>query len=168
MSDCYLGEIRMFAGNYAPSGWALCNGQLLSISEYNALFALLGNRYGGDGETTFALPDLRGRIPIHTSQNYLLGASGGTEEVTLTARQLPAHTHQPTIVTQAGNVASPTNAFWATTTASNYSELDTDKIVSMNTSLISSQGGGQSHENMMPSLTISFIIALFGVFPSQQ
>jgi len=164
VSDQYVGEIRMFAGNYAPQGWALCNGQLLNISQYEVLYVLIGTTYGGDGRTTFALPDLRGRIPIHKSTAFPLGSLGGAEKVTLTTQQLPAHTHTASATTNTGDSASPANAVWAAIT--NYSD-DTSKIVSMNASTIASSGGSQAHDNMMPSTAVSFIIALEGIFPSQ-
>jgi microcystin-dependent protein len=174
MSESYLGEIRMFAGNFAPQGWDLCNGQLLSIAENEALFVLLGTTYGGDGQTTFGLPDLRGRVPIHVGPNYNLGAKGGTETVTLTANQMPTHTHTVQAITDAGNTSSPSNLLWAGT--SGYSNYSNDKDgtgnplprVQMNAATISSVGGNQLHDNMMPTVTISFIISLYGVFPSQS
>ena len=118
MSDQYLGEIRMFAGNYAPEGWAMCNGQLLMINQNEALFSLIGTTYGGDGQTTFALPDLQGRVPVHTGRNnvtgtvYPLGQKGGTETVTLVADQLPRHTHAVNAQSQAGTSSTPDNNYW--------------------------------------------------------
>ncbi len=173
MSESYLGEIRMFAGNFAPQGWALCNGQLLSISENEALFALLGTTYGGDGQTTFKLPDLMGRVPIHVSPQYGIGVAGGTELITLTANQLPNHTHTVQSATAVGNTSTPTNKLWATT--SGYSNYSNDKDgagnpltpVTMNANASSVVGGNQSHDNMMPTVAISFIISLYGVFPTQ-
>ncbi|MGE7113763.1 phage tail protein [Lysinibacillus sp. NPDC047702] len=174
MSESYLGEIRMFAGNFAPQGWALCNGQILSISENEALFALLGTTYGGDGRTTFGLPDLMGRVPIHVSPQYSLGAVGGTETVTLTANQIPNHTHAVQATTAVGDTPSPSNVLWAETSGySNYSN-DTDGAgnpltpVEMNATAISSAGNNQPHDNMMPSVAISFIISLYGYFPPQS
>ncbi|MCT6923030.1 tail fiber protein [Metasolibacillus sp.] len=174
MSESYVGEIRMFAGNYAPKDWALCNGQLLSIAENEILFALIGTTYGGDGQTTFGLPDLRGRVPIHINPQYSLGAVGGTETVTLTTSQMPNHTHIAQATTAVGNTASPDNMLWATT--SGYSNYSNDKDgaghpltpVAMNANASSSVGGNQPHNNMMPTVAISFIISLYGVFPSQQ
>ncbi|GLC86990.1 phage tail protein [Lysinibacillus piscis] len=173
MSESYLGEIRMFAGNYAPQGWALCNGGLLNITEHEALFALIGTTYGGDGQTTFKLPDLQGRVPIHVSPQYSLGVVGGTETVTLTANQMPKHTHVVQATTASGDTPSPNNMLWATT--SGYSNYSNDKDgagnpltpVVMNANASSSVGGNQPHDNMMPSVTVSFIISLYGVFPSQ-
>lgn len=164
MSDQYVGEIRMFAGNYAPQGWALCNGQLLNISQYEVLYVLIGTTYGGDGRTTFALPDLRGRVPIHNNNAMPLGSLGGTEKVTLTTQQLPAHTHIASATTITGDVSSPANGVWAA--INNYSD-DTSKLVSMSASGIAAAGGSQAHDNMMPSTAVSFIIALEGIFPSE-
>ncbi|RJX39229.1 phage tail protein [Paenibacillus pinisoli] len=164
MSDQYVGEIRMFAGNYAPQGWALCNGQLLSISQHEVLYVLLGTTYGGDGRTTFALPDLRGRVPIHNNNTIPLGSLGGSEKVTLTSQQLPAHTHMASATANTGDQSSPANGVWAAIT--NYSE-DASKIVSMNANAVAPAGGSQAHDNMMPSTAVSFIIALEGIFPSE-
>ncbi|MCR8846361.1 tail fiber protein [Paenibacillus sp. SC116] len=168
MSEPYLGEIRMFAGNYAPTGWALCNGQLLSIAENEALFILVGNTYGGDGQTTFGLPNLQSRIPIHRSTKYPLGNLGGTETVTLTTGQLPAHTHLALSVETTGNTASPVNALWAGAPTTNFGQGQQGTLVPMNAQSITPTGGSQPHDNMMPSMTISFIIAIYGVFPSSQ
>ncbi len=167
MSEAYLGEIRMFSGKYAPMNWALCNGQLLSVNEYQALFSLIGNKYGGDGVTNFALPDLRGRIPIHKSPEYPFASNGGTEKVTLTEGDLPAHTH---IVT-ANNVkaetteSSPANTVWGIADLKNYQTNIASDVVQMNSNLMSSVGGNQPHENVMPSLVINFIIATQGLYP---
>lgn len=164
--ESYLGEIRIFAGNYAPQGWALCDGRLMSIAENEALFALLGTTYGGDGQTTFGLPDLRGRIPIHPSATHVRGSKGGTETVTLTSAQLPMHTHAAQASNSTtGNVTSPTNARWAGGQA--YSDGVNQTPVAMNSQAVSTVGGNQAHDNMMPSLTVSFIISLYGVFPPQ-
>ncbi|MFB4330057.1 phage tail protein [Paenibacillus sp. CR_12] len=168
MSESYLGEIRMFAGNFAPQGWALCNGQLLSISENEALFALLGTTYGGDGQTTFALPDLQGRIPIHKNVAHPVGEKGGTESVTLTLNQMPQHTHIPHANGQTNAVGgTPQNSIWGQTSRRSFSDGSGKTPVGMNTQLLSSVGGGQPHDNMMPTTTISFIISLYGVFPPQ-
>ena len=167
MSEAYLGEIRMFSGEFAPINWAFCNGQLLEINEYQALFSLLGNKYGGDGVTNFALPDLRGRIPIHTSPQYPLASKGGSENVTLTEANLPAHTH----IVNANNVktetteSSPANHVWGVADLKNYQTDMASDIVQMNSSLMVSVGGNQPHENMMPSLVINFIIATQGLYP---
>ena len=169
MSDQYIGEVRMFGGNYAPVGWVFCNGQLLNISQYEALYALIGTTYGGDGQTTFAVPDLRGRLPIHMGNGYLLGQTGGTEQVTLVSSQLPAHTHVPNASSATAASASPENAFWATSSASNVTPYSTKAPnATMNPALISPVGGNQPHDNMMPFVTVSFIIATEGVYPSQN
>ncbi|MDO3410553.1 tail fiber protein [Saccharibacillus sp. CPCC 101409] len=163
MADPYMGEIRIFAGKFAPRGWALCQGQLLAIRDNTALFALLGTAYGGDGVQTFGLPDLRGRVPIHSSASFPRGAAGGTEAETVNVSQLPSHTHLAQGVAAAGTQASPAGAYWAG--APIYSDAQTGKPVQMSPQAISAAGGGTSHENMMPSLTVNFIIALVGIFP---
>lgn len=170
MSDQYVGEIRMFSGNYAPQGWAFCNGQTLQISEYEVLYVLIGTTYGGDGRSTFALPDLRGRVPIHNSSQYPLASKGGAEIVTLTQGNLPPHTHHvyanntPNEATE----GSPTNNTWGISDITNYQMNTTSNIVQMNVNLISSIGGNQPHNNMMPSMVINFIIATTGLFPSSN
>lgn len=170
MSDQYVGEIRMFPGTYAPQGWALCNGQLLSISENEALFTLIGTTYGGDGQTTFALPNLQGRAPVHmgtnpaTGTNYLLGQSAGTENVTLLTTQMPAHTHAVLAAQAAGDIANPSNNVWASNNVSAYA-ADPTGAVAMNPAAISPAGGGQPHDNMMPFTVINYIIALNGIYP---
>ncbi|MFJ7951947.1 phage tail protein [Lysinibacillus sp. NPDC096418] len=170
MSEAYLGEVRMFSGNYAPVGWALCNGQTLSISENEALFALIGTTYGGDGQTTFALPDLQGRIPIHKSPQYALGSKGGTETVTLTQAQLPAHTHLLNANNNPNDASQspPTNHVWGVSDLDNYQTDAASNIVQMNASLITLVGGNLPHNNIMPSMAINFIIATEGLFPTQQ
>lgn len=171
MSDQYLGEIRMFSGNYAPQGWALCNGQLLAIKQNEALYTLIGTTYGGDGKSTFALPDLQGRVPVHTGKNpvsgtvYPLGQKAGTETVTLEPSMLPAHTHPIQAQQLAGNNTSPTNNIWATSTSKVYSTAAPNGV--MDPATISAIGGNQSHNNMMPYSTVTFIIALQGNFPTQ-
>lgn len=170
--DPYIGEIRMFAGNFAPVGWAFCQGQILSISEYDALFALLGTTYGGDGQTTFALPDLRGRIPLHAGQNpatgstYALGQMSGTETVTLTAQQIPAHTHTVQAVAGTGDQASPANGLWATSSLNEYSNQGANAAMAANA--VFAAGGSQPHDNMMPYQCINFIIATEGLWPPQN
>ncbi|HHY74361.1 MAG TPA: phage tail protein [Bacillus bacterium] len=173
MGESYVGEIRMFGGNYAPRGWALCDGSVLNIAENEILFSLIGTTYGGDGVNTFKLPDLRGRIPIHRSQTHPLGQLGGVEKVTLTSGQMPVHTHSVNAVAVEADNESPKNMLWAknktsesTTDYKNYSNEAQTKV-SMNASVISHEGGGQPHDNMMPSLAISFIISLSGIYPTQ-
>jgi microcystin-dependent protein len=165
MAQPYVGEIRMFAGNFAPAGWMFCEGQLLPISEYETLFQLIGTTYGGDGESTFALPDLRGRIPIHQGNGFILAETGGAEEITLTVSQIPAHSHPllassgvATLTDPGGNVAGQTGTFDGYQT--------TPGAANMAPQSISSVGGSQPHTNFQPYLCVDFIISLFGIFPS--
>lgn len=172
MSEPFVGEIRMFAGNFAPRGWAFCDGQLLAVSQNDALFSLLGTIYGGDGRTTFALPDLRGRIPIHAGSGpglspRSLGAKGGAEAVTVTVNQLPSHSHEPFAVsTDSADDFNPAGKTLAATSYDLYIEEDPD--VSMAGSAITQVGGSRSHGNLQPFLCVHFIIALFGIYPSRQ
>jgi microcystin-dependent protein len=169
MSAPYVGEIRMVGFNFAPQGWALCNGSLLSISENEVLFNLLGTTYGGDGVNTFSLPDLRGRIPFHQgslSGNVLtMGERAGAETVTLVPSQLPSHSHTLSASSQSGTQASPANGFWA---KSSLEEFSTESPTqSMAAACILPVGGSQPHDNMPPFLVVNFIISLYGSFPSQ-
>ena len=174
MSQPYLGEIRMFGGNFAPRGNALCNGQLLAISQNTALFSILGTTYGGNGTSNFALPDLRGRVPIHMGQgpglsNYVLGQQDGSEAVTLNTTQIPSHTHIANCHSEAGNSKDPTNNVWskdAGVSSAVFSNATPDGI--MNPNAIAPAGGNQPHTNIQPYLTITFIIALEGIFPSRN
>ena len=174
MSEPFVGEIRMFAGNFAPRGWAFCDGQLLAVSQNDALFSLLGTIYGGDGRTTFGLPDLRGRIPIHAGTGpglspRRLGAKGGAENVRLTTNQLPSHNHALQAVAAAGNTANPANAHLANAAGGNpFLNPATTTKTNMSSSVVGNTGGGQSHTNLMPTLCVHFIIALFGIFPSRN
>jgi microcystin-dependent protein len=170
MSTPYIGEIRMFGGTFAPVGWAFCNGQLLPISQNDALFSLIGTTYGGDGQTTFALPDLRGRIPIHQGSGFQLGQIAGTETVTLTTQQIPNHTHPPQCKSTAGELGSPQNAVWAASASNQtiYSNAGPTGGVSMKATAMANDGGSQPHDNMMPFLAVSFIIALEGIYPTQN
>lgn len=167
MSTPFLGEIRMFGGNFAPVGWAFCNGQLIPISENDALFTLIGTTYGGDGQETFALPDLRGRLPLHQGPAFTLGESGGVESVTLTTTQIPTHTHSLMASGDPGNQVNPDGALTSNSQGA-LIYIDDAPTLNMNPQAISTVGGSQPHENMQPFLCISFIIALFGVFPSQS
>jgi microcystin-dependent protein len=177
----FIGEIKMFGGNFAPRGYALCNGQLLSIAQNAALFSILGTTYGGNGTTTFALPDLRSRVPVHPGQGtglspYNLGQNGGAENVTLLTNQMPAHNHTVGVVNQAGTQIDPTNALVAeintgtarqpATTAMGYSTAGQTGTMAPNA--VSLTGGNQPHENRQPFLCVNFIIALQGVFPSRN
>jgi microcystin-dependent protein len=173
VSQPFVGEIRMFGGNFAPAGWAFCNGQLVPISENETLFNLIGTTYGGDGQATFALPDLQGRIPVHAGQgvgqNYLLGQTGGTETVTLTVQQIPQHAHQFLATSNAASAASPANGLFAAASVGNnvYFPTNAPPPGLFSTSFMQLAGGSQPHENLMPYLVVSFIISLFGIFPSQ-
>jgi microcystin-dependent protein len=167
--DPFLGEIKMFGGNYAPQGWAFCNGQLLPISQYDALFSLLGTTYGGDGQTTFALPDLRGRAPIHTTSTYPQGAAVGSETVTLTQGQLPAHNHQAGALTGPGSANKPDGAVWAGSTISDNKYIGTINAPAvLNPAVLQNAGGNQPHNNMQPYQVVNFIIALEGIYPPQS
>jgi microcystin-dependent protein len=164
VSDPYLGEIRLFAGNFAPVGWAVCAGQLLPIAQYDALFNLIGTTYGGDGQTTFALPDLRGRVPIHQGPVHPTGEQGGQETVTLLASQLPSHTHPAQASTAVAQSGAPAGRVLAAAgPAAFYSAAGSVSSVGLSTAT----GAGQAHENMQPHLPLQFIIALEGIFPSQ-
>jgi microcystin-dependent protein len=165
MAEPYVGEIRVFGGNFAPVGWALCDGRTLAISTNETLYALIGTTYGGDGQNTFALPDLRGRVPIHTGPGYSLGQTGGTEMVSLTSQNLPVHSH--TAAASAANATSsvPTGRFWATNTDFRcYSNATPN--TSFAPAAIGAAGGSVPHDNMMPFLTVSYIIALEGIYPN--
>jgi microcystin-dependent protein len=165
MGQPYVGEIRIFAGNFAPSGWMFCDGQLVPISEYETLFQLIGTTYGGDGQSTFALPDLRGRIPIHFGNGFIIGETGGAEEVTLTTQQIPAHSHPLLANSQAATETTPSaNAVPASPSALIYNNLT--PLTTMAPAAISAVGGSQPHENRPPYLVASFIISLYGIFPS--
>ena len=165
MAQPYVGEIRMFAGNFAPAGWMFCDGQLLPISENETLFQLIGTTYGGDGQSTFALPDLRSRVPIHNGNGFVLAEQGGAEEVTLTVQQIPAHSHPLIGSSSTGSTSIPENGFLAKSTSNTpYTPFSPDRNLRPNS--ISSTGGSQPHTNFQPYLCISFIISLFGIFPS--
>src|SRR5882724_8889790 len=168
MAQPYVGEIRMFAGNFAPAGWMFCEGQLLPISENETLFNLIGTTYGGDGQSTFALPDLRGRIPLHQGNGFTLAETGGVETVTLTVTQIPAHSHAFLCTTNPANSNSPGNQVPALTQASTITPYGQDNpLVSLAPSALSSVGGSQPHTNFQPYLCVNFILSLFGIFPSQ-
>jgi microcystin-dependent protein len=166
MAQPFVGEIRLFAGNFAPAGWMFCDGQLLPISENETLFILIGTTYGGDGETTFALPDLRGRIPIHQGNGFLLAETGGAEEITLTVNQVPVHTHPLLGSTQLASSTSPQGAVLAQDNvvgADLY--LEDVPVANMAPTAIASVGGSQPHTNFQPYVCINYIISLFGLFP---
>ena len=170
MSEPFIGEIRLFAGNFAPAGWALCSGQLLPISENEVLFQLIGTTYGGDGETTFNLPDLRGRVPIHQGQgsglsSYQMGQIGGVETVTLAQTQMPVHSHPMVASTNAGVANSPEGRVLATPPEQARFTADTAGSA-LASQMVGSVGGSQPHENLQPYLCITYIISLFGIYPS--
>jgi microcystin-dependent protein len=169
MGTPIMGEIKIISWNYAPKGWALCNGQFLPINQNQALFSLLGTTYGGNGQTTFALPDLRGRVPIHVGKGFLLGGVGGEENHTLTQSEGPTHTHVLQASTQAGNASPPNpvgNTFADSAPALGYNAGT--NLVALNPNTVTSVGGSQPHTNQQPYLTLNFIIALTGVFPSRN
>ena len=170
MSQPYVGEIRLFGGNFAPVGWNFCDGSILSISQYNALFQLIGTTYGGNGQTTFAVPDLRGRVPVHVGQgaglqNYVLGQIGGSETVTLNASQVALHSHGALGSVGAAS-ATPQNATWGNS-GINTHIFGPSANSAMNPASVAAAGGNQPHDNLTPFQVVSFIISLFGVFPSQ-
>jgi microcystin-dependent protein len=174
MSEPFIGEIIMFGGNFAPRGWALCNGQLLPIAQNTALFSILGTTYGGNGQTTFALPDLRGRLPMHPGQgpglsNRTLGEVGGTETVTLITSQMPAHSHSLACNSNSANQTQPEGHLMAAE-SNGATQVYTDQGPNQNMSQqsIGLTGGNQPHDNMSPFLCVNFIIAIQGIFPSRN
>ncbi len=168
MSSPYVGEIRMFAGNFPPAGWMFCEGQLLPISLYDTLFNLIGTTYGGDGQSTFALPDLRGRVPLHFGNGFVIGQNGGVETVTLTTQQIPAHAHTLLASASPASSSSPAGAFPAAAASAVITPYGADApLVSLTPQSVVNVGGSQPHSNMQPYLCVDFIISLFGIFPSQ-
>ena len=166
MSEPFLAEIRMVGFNFAPRGWAFCDGQILPINQNQSLYSLLGTTYGGDGRTSFALPDLRGRTPIHVSGGHLLGTKSGAETCTLDTAELPGHTHQLEGTTTAASTGDPTGALWADNQGNPYGDPVAGLAMAGDT--IADAGGGQAHDNMQPYLTVAFCIALQGLFPSRN
>ena len=171
--ETFLGEIRMFAGNFAPYGWAFCQGQLLPIAQNQALFSLLGTTYGGDGRTTFALPDLRGRVPVGFGQgpglsNREIGEKFGSELVTLNINQMPSHNHTVNAVTTEGNQNLPTNSLPANTKALDKEYSDANANTTMKATMVNPTGGNQPFGVTQPSLGVNFIIALQGIYPSRK
>lgn len=172
MGSPYIGEIRMFAGSFAPAGWMFCDGQLLPISENDTLFNLIGTTFGGDGQETFALPDLQGRVPMHAgkgpaiSQTYVIGEKAGVESVTLTTQQIPIHSHPMLVSLTAASQTNPNNNVLAESTQSTIfiSDVPNQAMASQSVQPV---GGSQPHENMQEYLCISFIISLFGIYPQQ-
>jgi microcystin-dependent protein len=177
MSSSYIGQITMFSGNFPPKNWAFCNGQILAISQNTALFSILGTTYGGNGTTNFALPDLRGRVPLHSGQgpgltNYTLGEAIGTENVTLLASQIPSHTHAVSVNVSSGapNTVSPAGAVLAASAQGNaYTSGSPTTAMAANAVTVGAAGGSNVPlPNMQPILTVNFIICLFGIFPSRN
>jgi microcystin-dependent protein len=177
MSQPFLGEIKMFGGNFAPRNYALCNGQVMSIAQNTALFSILGTTYGGNGVQTFALPNMQGRVPMHWGSGaglstYVVGESGGTENVTLLQTQMPSHTHLVNATTAAGIASSPASALLASPSDSQGGQVTEYATGNPNTTLaptsIAATGGSQPHANIQPFLCVSFIIALQGIFPSRN
>jgi len=161
----YIGEIRMFAGNFAPAGWMFCEGQLLPISDFDTLFNLIGTTYGGDGQSTFALPDLRGRLPIHIGSGFVLAETGGVEEVTLTTPQIPSHSHPLLASGNNGDVNEPQNKLTAQNQTVQVYRAQAPNV-NFNAQCVGSTGGSQPHNNFQPYLCVDFIISLFGIFPT--
>jgi len=165
MGEPYLGEIKVISWNFPPKGWAFCNGQLLPINQNQALFAILGTTYGGDGRQTFALPNLQGRVPLHVGDGISLGQTGGELAHTLTIQELPSHTHPASGDSNAPTLAAPANAFWASRTSNGYAAAGN---AAMHPASLTVVGGSQPHNNLSPFLVLNFIIALQGIFPSQN
>ena len=166
MADPFVSEIRIFPFNFAPTGWAFCDGQLLPLSQNTALFALLGTTYGGNGQTTFALPNLRGQVPIHTGNGHTLGEKAGSSSVTITPQQLPQHIHFLQASSLGGNQLTPSNGLLGNVQAKIYN--DPVSLTTLSPQSVSNVGGSQPHNNMMPYLVLNFCIALQGIFPSQN
>jgi microcystin-dependent protein len=166
MAQPYVGEIRMFGGNFAPAGWMFCEGQLLPISENETLFNLIGTTYGGDGQSTFALPDLRGRLPLHWGNGFILAETGGAEEITLTVSQIPVHTHTMLASTDPASSANVQGNVLANPASATPYSINNPNI-QLNAQSITPVGGSQPHTNFQPYLCIDFIISLFGIFPTQ-
>jgi microcystin-dependent protein len=165
VSQPFVGEIRMFGGNFAPVDWFFCNGQLLAISQFETLFNLIGTTYGGDGQTTFALPDLRSRIPIHQGSSYVIGQLGGVEEVTLTVSQLPGHSHGLPASSSSGTSSAPAANVPASWSSDQYAPSGATVMMG---AAVGNTGGSQPHNNVAPFLVVNFIISAFGIFPSQN
>ena len=173
MSEPFIGEIIMFGGNFAPRGWAFCDGQLLTINSNQSLFSILGTTFGGDGRTTFGLPDLRGRAPVHEGtgpglSSINLGQKGGAETVNLNASELPDHNHNVQAASAAATSGDPTGNVLAQYSVAGNVYGDPNNLVAMNPAAVADTGTGQSHTNLQPFLAVSFIIALAGIFPSRN
>lgn len=167
MSQPFIGEIRMFAGNFAPAGWAFCNGQQMPISENETLFQIIGTTYGGDGEETFNLPNLQSRFPMHQGNGFILGEMAGTEQETLTVQQVPVHNHAYVATKSLADEATPAgNVFAEATTITVF--IEDSPVANLAPQAMGATGGSQPHDNMHPYLVINFIISLFGIFPNQN
>ena len=167
MAQPYVGEIRMFGGNFAPAGWMFCAGQILPIDQYDTLFNLIGTTYGGDGQATFGLPNLCGRAPLHTNSTFAMGQSGGVEQVTLTVQQYPQHNHNMLGSSGVANSPNATNNVVARSPQEKAFLSSNPSVAMASQFLLQYTGGSQPHDNMQPYLCVSFIISLFGIFPSQ-
>ncbi len=165
MTEPFIGEIQLFGFQFAPRGWALCNGQLLPIAQNQALFSLLGTMYGGNGQTTFALPNLRGRVPLHVDAGLVQGEQGGEESHTLSTSEMPAHTHLPIASSATASSPSPANATWTNMGTASYARSPNTQLAG---NAIAATGGSQPHENRSPFLTVNFCIALQGIYPSRN
>ncbi len=165
MSEPFLGEIKVISWNFPPKGWAFCNGALMQINQNQALFSILGTFYGGDGRTTFALPNLQGRVPVHVGNGISLGQAGGETSHTISISEMPAHVHAPVGTSAPASLRTPSGNLWAASASSSFA---TSANTSMNPASVSSSGGSQPHENQPPYLVLNFIIALQGIFPSQN
>jgi len=165
MSEPFLGELKIVSWNFPPKGWAFCNGQLLPINQNQALFSILGTTYGGDGRTTFALPNLQGRTPVHVGNGLSLGELGGENSHTLVTTEMPAHNHVPSASASTSNASSPLSNFWGNAGLASYAPAPN---TTMSAPALSNTGGGQPHENMSPYLVLNIVIALQGIFPSQS
>jgi microcystin-dependent protein len=168
MAQPYVGEIRIFAGNFAPAGWMFCEGQLLPISEYETLFTLIGTTYGGNGQDNFALPDMRGRLPLHQGNGFVLAQTGGVEQVTLNATQIPAHSHPFLGTSNAASTTAPSSSVTlGRTSLATITPYGSDApLTSLSPTVVSSVGGSQPHTNMQPYLCVDFIISMYGIYPS--
>jgi microcystin-dependent protein len=166
MAEPFLSEIRIFSFNFPPKGWAFCNGQFLPINQNQALFSLLGTTYGGNGQTTFALPNLRGRLPVHEGSGHTLGEAAGASAVTIDQQTMPQHLHFVGVNSGTGNANTPLGNFLAKAPANLYSPPAS--LVAMNAGSVTNTGGSQAHTNLMPYLVLNFCIALQGIFPSQN
>ena len=170
MAQPYVGEIRMFGGNFAPAGWRTCDGQLLPISENETLFQLIGTTYGGDGQSTFALPDLRGRVPVHMAAGHILAQTFGVESVTLTTAQIPSHQHAMNASLAISSLTGPSGSMVADSSLAGAKIYTPTSLASATLSpgALGGAGGDQPHDNLMPYLCVNFIISLFGIYPSQN